>query len=99
MAKRAAPSRETAESVGVAALSFLAGDSERFSRFVSLTGIGPEKIRAAAAEPGFLAGVLDHVTADESLLRAFSAERGFDPLEVVDARSVLTGSAWEREVP
>jgi Protein of unknown function (DUF3572) len=99
MAKRVASSRATAESVGVAALSFLADDSERFSRFVSLTGIGPEKIRAAAAEPGFLAGVLDHLMADESLLRTFAAERGFDPLEVVDARSVLTGPGWEREVP
>ena len=61
MAKRAAMTRESAELLAVQALTFLAGEPERLGRFLALTGIGPESLRTAAAEPGFLAGVLDHV--------------------------------------
>ncbi len=99
MRKRNSISRETAESLAVQALGFLAEDPERLGRFLALSGIGPERIRVAAAEPGFLAGVLDHVAADESLLLAFAAHAGIDPADMEGARGALAGRPWEREVP
>jgi hypothetical protein len=91
--------REAAEALAVQAFTFLADDSDRLGRFLALTGVGPERIRAAAAEPGFLAGVLDHVMADEALLLTFTEHAGIDPPVVARARAVLGGPAWEREMP
>jgi hypothetical protein len=88
--------REGAESLAIQSLTFLAGDPERLGRFLALSGIGPERIRIAAAEPGFLAGVLDHLMADEALLRAFADAARIDPADVAGARQALSGPAWER---
>lgn len=83
--------REAAEALAIAALSFLAGDSERLGAFLALSGIGPESIRAAAGEPQFLAGVLDHVVSDEKLLLDFAEHQNIDPFEVARARQSMAG--------
>lgn len=80
-----------AEAVAVEALGFLAADSERLSRFVELCGLDPSNLRAAAAQPGFLAGVLDHIASDESLLVTFAANAGKNPEEVARACALLSG--------
>ena len=86
-----------AEGLAIAALGFIAAEPDRLGRFLALTGIGPESIRDAAREPRFLAGVLDHVAADEALLLAFAAEREIDPEHVMVARDLLVGGRWERD--
>jgi hypothetical protein len=88
-----------AEELAVAALGFIAGEPEQLGRFLAMTGIGPDSLREAAREPRFLAGVLDHVAADEALLLAFAAVNEIDPEAVMRARDVLTGGNWERDVP
>ena len=70
MPKGSPITREFGENLAVQALAFLAQDPERLGVFLGLTGIGPDGIRKAAADPAFLAGVLDHVATDERLLRA-----------------------------
>jgi Protein of unknown function (DUF3572) len=82
---------EAAEMLAIQALAFIAEDPERLTGFFATTGIPAEQIRAAAREPGFLAGVLEHMLADESLLIAFAAGAGIDPAEVARARSALGG--------
>ena len=82
--------KEAATELAVAALSFLAGDYERLERFLALTGLGPQSLRAAAREPSFLLGVLDHVAGDETLLLAFAKENEIAPEAVRRARDVLT---------
>lgn len=89
--------REAAESLAVQALGFLAGEPERLARFLALTGIGPDRIRAAAASPGFLAGVLDHLASEDALVTAFAAEAGVKPEEIERARRVLGSGEWERD--
>jgi len=81
--------KAAATELAIAALSFLAGETERLERFLALTGLGPQSLRAAAREPSFLLGVLDHVVADESLLLAFASENGIDPEDVGRARDAL----------
>jgi hypothetical protein len=81
--------RQAAEEFAIAALGFIAGEPERLGRFLALTGIGPESIRAAARAPNFLLGVLDHVASEESLLLAFAEHAGIDPAEVARARDAL----------
>jgi hypothetical protein len=79
MRKRLQYSRETAEMLAVQALAFIAQDGERLSGFVSSSGIAVESIRAAARERDFLAGVLEHMLADDTLLIAFADSAGIDP--------------------
>jgi hypothetical protein len=104
MAQRRQPGRSSDEQrqaaaagVAIAALSFIAAEPDRLGHFLAMTGIGPESIRSAAQEPQFLAGVLDHIVADEELLLAFAAEREIDPEHVVAARDLLVGGHWERD--
>jgi hypothetical protein len=91
--------REAAETLAVEALAFLAADPERLGRFMALSGIGPQDLRAAAREPQFLAGVLEHVAGDERLLIDFAAHAGIKPPEVMRAAMALGGGPWERDVP
>jgi hypothetical protein len=90
--------REAAEALAIAALAYLAAEPEQLGRFLAITGIGPERIREAARDPGFLAGVLDHFSNDETLLVAFARDRSLDPAEVDRARVAL-GGVWERDAP
>ena|SRR5262249_43453545 len=99
MVKASKGAREAAESLAIQALNFLATEPARLERFLALSGIDLQSIRTAAAEPGFLAGVLEHLAADEALLVAFAAEAGVGPDEVDRARTVLAGHDWEREMP
>jgi hypothetical protein len=82
---------QDAEAVAAAALGFIASDAERLGRFLAATGLGPHNLRSAAAEPGFHAGVLDHVASDETLLLAFAADAGTSPERVMSARDALAG--------
>ncbi len=89
--------RDNAEALAIQALGFLAGDPERLERFLALSGLGPENLREAAAEPGFLAAVLDHIGSDEALLLTFAGEAGVDPTAIAKARQALGGAAeaWD----
>jgi hypothetical protein len=83
--------RDAATALAIAALSFIGQEPERLGRFLALSGIGPESLRAAAGEPGFLLGVLDHLGSDETLLLSFSEDRSIDPTEIAQARTILAG--------
>lgn len=98
MPKGGSNQREFGENLAIQALGFLAQDEERLGRFLSLAGIGPESIREAAADPAFLAGVLDHVASDESLLLAVAEHVGVKPEAVMRALAALSGT-YERDVP
>ncbi len=89
--KVATGSRDWAETLAIAGLGFLASDGERLEPFLSLSGLDPGNLRAAAASPGFLAGVLDHLAANERLLLAFAAEAGRDPADIARARTIRAG--------
>ena len=86
---------EQAESVAVEAFSFVGGDEERLSRFPEVTGLRPETIRQAAAAPGFLGAVLDHVASDEALLLALARTLGTKPERIMEARHTLSPSPFE----
>jgi hypothetical protein len=90
---------EAAEGLAIQALTYIAGDPERLERFLSVTGIGPEQIRLAAGEPGFLAGVLAYLASDEQSAAAFTAETGCGPTDIARAHNALGGEPWEREIP
>jgi len=88
-----------AEIVAIQALSFVAGDPERLGRFLAESGIGPETLRGAAADPRFLASVLDFVMRDDATVKAFAEASQLHPTNVAAAHQALSDPEWERDVP
>lgn len=84
-----------AATIAAQALGFLAADPERLGRFLALSGLDPSEIRAAAADPGFLPAVLDHILSDERLTLAFAEAENLSPEAVGEARRLLGGRAPE----
>lgn len=80
-----------AETLALRALGFLAADSARIEPFLAATGLGPETLRAAASEPGFLVAVLDHLLGNESLLLEFVGNLSLNPEIIGQAREILAG--------
>ena len=91
--------REVAEIVAVQALSFIAGDPERLGLFLAESGIGPETLRNAAADPRFLASVLDFVMRDDATVKAFANVSQLHPTNIAAAHQALNDPRWERDVP
>ena len=89
MKKRQAPSRQAAEMLAVQALTFIVEDPERLAGFLAATGLTGAGIRQAARQADFLAGVLEHMLGDKSLLLAFADSAGTDPAAIARARAVL----------
>jgi hypothetical protein len=87
---------DSAESLAVSALTFIAADPDRLSRFLGVTGLGPDNLRTAAADPAFLGSVLDYLVADEKLLVEFAADSGLKPEAVARAQAALSRTQdWE----
>ncbi len=81
-----------AEILAISALSFLATDPDRLSRFLAVTGLESGDLRRAAAGAGFLPAVLDYLLADEALLVAFAADQRLDPALIAETRrSMVAG--------
>jgi hypothetical protein len=84
--KMQSASPDSARSLAVSALTFIA---DRLSRFLGITGLGPDNLRTAAADPAFLGSVLDYLVADEKLLVEFAADAGLKPEAVARAHEAL----------
>lgn len=86
---------DQAWSIGIAAVTFLAEDPGRLSRFLALTGTGPDELRRQAGTPELMAAVLNHLLEDESLLLVFAAMKGIAALDVAPAARALSGNPLE----
>ncbi|MGE5062779.1 MAG: DUF3572 family protein [Myxococcales bacterium] len=77
--------------LALAALAATLGDSRRAHRFLDLTGIGTDELRARAAEPTILAALIRFLEAHEPDLLTVSEELGVSPDVLVQARRQLEG--------
>jgi len=98
MKRPSSAARQAAEMLAIQALSFIAEEPERLNGLLNATGLSLDRLRESATAPDFLAGVLEHMLADESLLLAFADSAAIDPADVSRARMALGGS-WERDIP
>jgi hypothetical protein len=85
------PSPNDALALALNALAATLGDERRARRFLDLTGIGTDELRARAAEPALLAALLRFLEAHEPDLLAISEELGVKPEALVEARRELEG--------
>jgi hypothetical protein len=87
---------EAAEALALTAVQFLASEPDRLQRFLDLTGLQPDRLRARLTDQGFLAGVLDHLLGDEALLTEFADWAALQPTAVGQARRALGG--WRPDI-
>lgn len=97
--RRAAVTLDQAETLALQGLTFLAGDPQRLVRFLSLTGLTPNDLRAFGSDPKLQAAVLEHLLGDESLLLVFAADAGAAPEAISPALDVLTRDSAARDTP
>lgn len=83
--------QESAQTVALQALGWLAAQDEAFDAFLGASGLGPSDLRDRAAEPEMMGAVLDFLLSDEALLVAFCAEVGLPPETPMQARAALPG--------
>ncbi|WP_296082885.1 DUF3572 domain-containing protein [uncultured Agrobacterium sp.] len=76
------------EETVAAILGWLANEPDILARFLALSGLQPNMLRAAIQDPGFLAGLTDFVMNHEPDLMAFCEASGFNPEDVQ--------AAWHR---
>jgi hypothetical protein len=68
------------------ALAWVLLDTQRAERFLALTGLTPDALRATVGEPATQLAVLDFLCAHEPDLVAAAASLGLDPVELSAAR-------------
>ena len=82
---------EDAEALALGALRFLAADDANWASFAALTGVDLQQARELAAEPAFLAGVLEFLVQHEPLLMTFCGNENVAPERPLMAYHKLSG--------
>ena len=75
--------------LALAALAATLGDARRAQRFIDLTGIDTNELRARAGDPALLAALIRFLEAHEPDLLAVAEEVGVGPDLLVEARRKL----------
>jgi Protein of unknown function (DUF3572) len=77
------------QALALSALAWTLGDDARAGRFLALTGLEPETLRAAAGAPATLDAVLGFLEAHQPDLIACAQSLGVAPERLVAARERL----------
>jgi hypothetical protein len=83
---------ETAQTIALKALGYLAADDGLLEPFLASTGLLVADLRAGATDSAFLAGILDYFLQNEALLLAFAGASELAPETIVQARQRLPGA-------
>jgi hypothetical protein len=75
--------------LALGALAWVLADERRARRFLDLTGLTPERLRARIESPELQASVLDFLAAHEPDLVAAAEALGLEPAALVSAREGL----------
>ncbi len=83
--------QESAETIALNALGWLAGNDELLPVFLGATGATEDDLRSRAADPAFLGAVLDFLTMNDAWVVAFCDQAGLDYDTPMGARQALPG--------
>lgn len=86
-----AKAQASAETLGLQALGWLAGQDELFQTFLGATGASAQEAAARATEPEFLAAVLDFLLMDDQWIIGFCDAAGLPYDRPLQARAMLPG--------
>ena len=65
--------------IALEALAFVVADDEELGRFLGLSGLSRDELRASADSPDTLRAVFEYVMGHEPTARAFAEARGYAP--------------------
>jgi hypothetical protein len=85
--------RESAETLALKALTWLAEDRDRMGAFLSETGASVGDLATQAGDPAFLGAVLDHLLTSDALVTGFCDAEGLAYDRPMRARAALPGGA------
>jgi hypothetical protein len=83
--------QDSAETIALQALSWLAGQEEILPVFLATTGASLTDLSRQAAEPEFLGSVLDFILMDDAWVMAFCQSVSLPYTAPMQARAVLPG--------
>lgn len=83
--------QETAEITALQALGWLVGQSDELGGFLTATGASTGDLAGAAADPQFLAALLDYLLETDARVLACTADLGLPPTALGEARIGLPG--------
>ncbi|WP_372840695.1 DUF3572 domain-containing protein [Phaeovulum sp.] len=83
--------QDSAETLAIQALGWIAADDDIFTTFLSASGAAVADLRALASDPAFLAAVLDFLLQDDKWVQGFAAAAGISPELPIQAAAVLAG--------
>lgn len=86
------------EETVAAILGWLANELDILARFLALSGLQPNMLRAAIQDTGFLAGLTDFIMNHEPDLMAFCEASGFKPEDVQAAWHKYSGPGLDSGV-
>ena len=78
-----------AQTIGLDALTFVAGSPDRLEAFLVVSGMDAHTLRARAAEYEVLRAILDFLLADDILVIAFCEQHGLAARDIHLAHRVL----------
>ncbi|MES2968242.1 MAG: DUF3572 domain-containing protein [Pseudomonadota bacterium] len=82
---------DAAETVGLQALGWLAGNEDLLPVFLGATGASASDLAAQATDAAFLGSVLDFILMDDAWVIAFCDAAGLPYTLPMEARAVLPG--------
>ena len=85
--------QESAQTLALQALEWIAGDDELGPVFMNSTGTSADDMRARAADPDYQLSVLEFLTMDDAWITGFCDARGLPYDAPLTARRVLAGPA------
>ena len=80
---------EGAQTIALQALAYLAAEPEEIGRFLQISGLDVDDLRAKAGEPDLLRAVLDYILADDTRVTGLCQELGVKPTDLHAANHVL----------
>lgn len=83
--------REMAETLGLKALGWIAGNDELLPVFLGSTGSDLDDLRRGAADPAYLGALLDFICMDDAWVIAFCDAEGLAYDMPMQARAALPG--------
>jgi hypothetical protein len=85
--------QELAETEALTMLTWLAGHEDLFTAFLAGTGASVADVAAKAAQPAFLASVVDFVMSEDNHVIAWAEAAGRRPETAMQIRAGLPGGA------
>ncbi|MDT0682857.1 DUF3572 domain-containing protein [Roseicyclus sp. F158] len=86
-------SQDSAEILAIRALGWLAREDDLLDVFLGSSGLARDELAEGAADPEFLASVLDFVMMDDAWVMRFAEAENVAPETLRLARSELPGGA------